>query len=372
MKLYQKSIDAEIENFDNPKFYNDYIWTMQQLGEGCIKIVDDLSNCISNLIISFSVLGLLSNINHIVLWTVMLSVVITAFIYNFIIKINFNKDVESNYYIRKRDYFKRVFYLKDYAKEIRISGISSLLLNKFKQNEINLVEVIYKYGEKLQKINFINGITISILLDIGLIVLLCFELFVSKKIGLGDFIASTYAIWSLFYSLNSLISGWNRFPEHSLRIEKMKKFMMAESVDIKKDAFTDDNVKINSITLKNISFSYDKNGKEILKNVNMEIYKGEKIAIVGKNGSGKTTLIKIILGLYKPQSGEILYNKKSLGAFNIKECWKNFGTVFQDFRVFAASLGENVALDLSYDCELVKNALNKSLFYNSERQKNYH
>ena len=78
-------------------------------------------------------------------------------------------------------------------------------------------------------------------------------------------------------------------------------------VEIKKDA-----LKEYSLELKNVSFRYSPNGEEVLRNVDMRIKAGEKIALVGHNGAGKTTLVKLLLRFYDPDSGELYFNGKNL------------------------------------------------------------
>jgi ATP-binding cassette subfamily B protein len=80
----------------------------------------------------------------------------------------------------------------------------------------------------------------------------------------------------------------------------------------------------------------------VLKNVSFTIRKGEKTAIVGYNGAGKTTLIKLVMRLYDPTEGRILYNGRDIRDYDLKEYRDRIGAVFQDYRIFAATLGENV------------------------------
>ena len=80
----------------------------------------------------------------------------------------------------------------------------------------------------------------------------------------------------------------------------------------------------------------------ILKNVDLKINRGEKIAFVGYNGAGKTTLIKLLMRLYDPAEGEILYNGENIRDFSPEHYRKHIGAVFQDYRIFAATLAENV------------------------------
>jgi ATP-binding cassette subfamily B protein len=80
----------------------------------------------------------------------------------------------------------------------------------------------------------------------------------------------------------------------------------------------------------------------VLKNVSFTIRKGEKTAIVGYNGAGKTTLIKLVMRLYDPTEGRILYNGRDIRAYDLHAYRERIGAVFQDYRIFAATLGENV------------------------------
>ena len=82
------------------------------------------------------------------------------------------------------------------------------------------------------------------------------------------------------------------------------------------------------------------------------------------NGSGKTTFIKLLCRLYDPTEGEILLNGIDIRKYNYKEYMMIFSVVFQDFKLFSLTLGENVSTKINYDEEEVKNALKKSGFHN--------
>lgn len=93
-----------------------------------------------------------------------------------------------------------------------------------------------------------------------------------------------------------------------------------------------------------VSFGYVP-GKTVLSNISMKINRGEKIAIVGYNGAGKSTLISLLLHLYNPEHGEILYNGKSIEEFDSASIHSRIGVVLQDYRIFALPLSENVLRD---------------------------
>jgi ATP-binding cassette subfamily B protein len=121
------------------------------------------------------------------------------------------------------------------------------------------------------------------------------------------------------------------------------------------------------LELKNMTFGYEGQATPALSNVNLTVNVGEKIAIVGHNGAGKTTLIKLLQRLYDPNEGEILLNGENIKNYRLSSYRNLFGTVFQDYRIFATTIAENVMLRgniTDEDRATVKDALERSGIYN--------
>lgn len=100
------------------------------------------------------------------------------------------------------------------------------------------------------------------------------------------------------------------------------------------------------IHLMNVSFQYDINAQPVLHDINLVLYPGQKVAIVGRSGSGKSTLGKLLLGLYLPSEGEIFYDKIPLRKMNFQEVRAQFGVVMQDIGLFNGSVRENIAFNI--------------------------
>lgn len=98
------------------------------------------------------------------------------------------------------------------------------------------------------------------------------------------------------------------------------------------------------IELENVSFTYPESDKEVLKNINLNLRKGENLALVGVNGAGKTTLVKIICGLYRPTEGKVLINGTDITEFNRDDYYKAISAVFQDPRFMPCTVLENVSM----------------------------
>lgn len=116
------------------------------------------------------------------------------------------------------------------------------------------------------------------------------------------------------------------------------------------------------VEFRNVSFKYPGSETYALKNVNMKFKIGQRLAVVGRNGSGKTTFIKLLCRLYDPTEGEILLNGIDIRKYNYKEYMDIFSVVFQDFKLFALTIGQNVAVSTEYDSERAEDCLEKAGF----------
>lgn len=116
------------------------------------------------------------------------------------------------------------------------------------------------------------------------------------------------------------------------------------------------------VEFRDVSFKYPGTDTYALRHVNIKFNVGERLAVVGMNGSGKTTFIKLLCRLYDPTEGEILLNGINIRKYDYREYMNIFSVVFQDFKLFAFSLAQNVAASVNYDSERVISCLKDSGF----------
>ena len=129
------------------------------------------------------------------------------------------------------------------------------------------------------------------------------------------------------------------------------------TLPVEKRAFCQDGDMEYEIELRNVSFRYPGSETWALRGVSARLCAGDKVAIVGPNGSGKTTLIKLLCRLYDPDEGEILLNGIDIRKYDYEEYLRLFSVVFQDFRLLAFPLGENVAASQDVDAQRARECL---------------
>lgn len=356
-ELFEKSLNLDLACFDDPEFYNDFVWAMNESDTRAIAVMDSTANMIHQVIVTSGVFSLLFSVEPLVAITLLLSSIVTMVCSILGNKESFKHSKEANPLWRKKDYVNRVFHLADYSKEIRISNASDLLIKEYDKNTKEIIKTDIKYGKRYF---LFYGVGWEALGNLTFFVILLYMVFGLKNgtTDVGTFAAAANVIWKIRWELVNLSESITQFVQHSLFIEKYREFLRfvpeisGEQTDLP---------EFKSLEFKNVSFTYDftshpkykfneekseppkaVEGKYVLKNINLKLNAGEKIAIVGYNGAGKTTLIKLMMRLYDATKGEILYNGKNIKSFEPKSYRQKIGAVFQDYKIFAATVAQNV------------------------------
>ena len=340
-ELYKKARELDQSCYDDPEFYNDFIWAIREADNRTGEIMENFSIFINRVVSSAVILVLLATMDWIVAVTLAVAVGLGFVFRNKLNKVNYKKNEELNPITRKLSYIGRVFYLPDHQKELRQGGIAEHLQEEYQRTTGTRVACIEKYAGKVLALSLIIGFLSDLIPHTGIVAYLVIRFLVDPGLSLGSFSASITATFKLFWTINDIGNYLTKFHEHSLYIEKVRKFVGYRPT-IKGDvtgvpAF-------DTLSVRGLSFAYpfSKDGKEALSGIDLEIKRGEKVAFVGYNGAGKTTLIKLLMRLYDATEGKILYNGQDITAFSPAEYRKHIGAVFQDYTVFAATVGENV------------------------------
>ena len=339
-ELFEKAVELDLDKYDDPSFYNDFIWAMDQSFTRSHMLMVDTRNMIRCLVATTTISAVLFSVDTL-LAVIVLAIsairVVCTFLQN---RTNLKFFEHINPLNRKDGYINRVFMLPDYAKDLRVSKVTEILDKEFANNMEEKNKVVRKFAKKRTLYLFLSQ-SIPTVGEIVIYIIIAYKILITRTMGIGDLAVAVSSIWRLSWQLRDFVDKIMRFHEHGIYIEKIIRFKNCapKITDGKLNA-----TPFSSLEIKNLCFSYNNGEKEVkaLKNVNLEIHKGEKIAIVGYNGAGKTTLTKLIMRLYNQQSGNILYNGKPLQKYTLSSLRKRCAAVFQDYRIFASTVAENV------------------------------
>jgi len=182
-------------------------------------------------------------------------------------------------------------------------------------------------------------------------------------ITIGEMLAIFAYAWVIMRPMDKLMNFTHLYfnaKSSIARLNEILKLDIEPKYELKVNPF--EGKKSASILLKNVSFSYDKHTK-ILKNINLEIKEGEKVAIIGETGSGKSTLAQILIGLYPIDSGEIFYNGVEIKEIGYKTIRENVGFVIQSPMMFNNTLRFNLTLGKNHSDEEIYEALKIAQLY---------
>lgn len=354
MNLMKKSKDLQsLSIFDNNTYFDD----LQLLKEGASwrpvnLIVFGVAIIQSGLTLLF-MLSLLARYNQWVAILLLIVMVPQSLSYYRIQKQAFETMVTRSKNARKLDYLSSLLLDRKDAKEVRLFNMFPAVIDRyiklFKDTRKNVDQVRMK---QMYVSSFFLGLVV-IVSGYG------FYWFASSVndgiIGAGALLMFVSVIASVSSSLATLVEDSSLLYDSLLWIEKYNRF----------EKYHDDfqsgskqlNVPVSQIKLSHVSFTYPFSDEEVLHDVNFNINKGEKIAIVGENGSGKSTLIKLLMRFYDPSKGEVDLNGNNLKDYDIKTYRNKLSATFQDYSKFKLSLFENVSVFRHGNEDKVKDAL---------------
>jgi len=361
--LYEKAKSVDLSNYDNPEFYNSFILTIESSSDNIANLLGLVRNYVGNLVSFVTIGGVLVTIDPVCL------VIILGIIGVFLPLSKKRGDLQmarrrdNTEYHRRSDYFQRIFYLQDYAKEVRMNNIHPILMDRYNEAADDVIDNQRRYWKKISLVSFVQDAGIQILGFMFILPLyLGYCVLVKETLSAGDFVAAFNGAYSIAVSVNFLtVWAVAIFSERGKMIEKYREFLKYEP-EIKDGAGTAECKEPEEIVIKNLDFTYEGNEEPTLRSINLTIKPYEKIALVGYNGAGKTTLTNLLLRLYDVTDGQILIGGEDIRDVTVSSHRDRFAAVFQDFQLFACKTGENVALSDKYDEERVKEALRHSGF----------
>lgn len=217
-----------------------------------------------------------------------------------------------------------------------LNGKKSKLI-KFKEKLNELIKVSIKQSKSM--VIFMENTQLISNFGSLLILFIAGLLILKGQFTIGLYTSFSLYIGKVFSSAQGIATIGTTIKPSCLSIERIYELLDMKDENTGRNKVL--NQEINSIKLKEVSFKYDEN-KTVLKSLNFEMKKGEKVLIKGENGSGKSTLIKLFMGLYDQSSGNILYNNIDVTEINTESLRERVGIVSQNIFLFRGTVIENI------------------------------
>lgn len=367
--FFEKVRKVDMEHFDNPDYYDSYIRAFNQADNHCISVFDTIADIIGNFLSLTTLITIIIFLDPLIIGISVLTMILTIIISLKLNKINYKQEVDSVTAHRKQDYVNRIYYLNQFAKELRVYSLHNIFVRILNNSSNELIRIINKYKGKKTIYSLVQSL-LQVIFIFGTLTYLSLRVY-NKQITVGDFAALLSGSQQLTQMLSGFFNFIPKLQEHSLYINDLTEFLSHKNSVIENNILSKKDYKTGGdIILKNISFKYPNKKEYAIKDVTLHIKNKQKVALVGKNGAGKTTLVKLLLRLYDPIKGEIYYNNENIKNININKLRENIGVVFQDYQSYSLSIGENVLMkeiEKKYE-KNVWNALKQSGLYNKVKR----
>lgn len=253
---------------------------------------------------------------------------------------------------RRMDYVNTVGSGSEYAKDLRIFGVKPWLTEIY--DKAKDLTIALKCKE--QNVNMIGSVSDIVLtfLRNGIAYAYLINMAIGGNLSAAEFVLYFTAFGTFTNWVKWILGGMNALRKESLDISTVRE--MIEYPEIFK---FEDGEPLNvdphgkyEIKLENVTFRYPETERDVLKNINLTLHPGEKLAVVGMNGAGKTTLVRLICGFYDPTEGRVLLNGEDIRKYNRRDYYKLFSAVFQDFDIIAATIAQNIAQDMDGNIDM--------------------
>lgn len=323
------------------------------------SVIEQAMTLVSQVITMIGLIAILTTLNPLLIIFLFVMAVITTLInkktqkvmydfYQLLIPVN-----------RKFGYYAKVTTDFSYGKDIRLYEMDKLLIDRIAEYNETSLSVFTKLYVVLGRYLGYNELVLQ--LQMVLVYVYMAYKVVTKSIGFGDFTMYASAATQFGQCLSIVGSTYMEMSQMCRYLEPYLEFDALKSTRSNGKRTLDSSLTP-TIEFRGVSFKYPKSDAYALKDVNITIKAGEKLSIVGLNGAGKTTFIKLLTRLYEPTEGGIYLNGINILEYDLKSYLELMSVVFQDFKLLAFSVKENIVFDEEVDDDSVISILKEAGF----------
>src|SRR5437899_1738555 len=244
---------------------------------------------------------------------------------------------------RQMDYLRQVAGSREGAKEVKLFGLNKFFTGRFQ----SLAHQIYLEDVALSRSKLIIGGLLGVIGTLGYYGAYVYVIWRTLRgaYDIGQFTFLTVAIQQASSNLQQVFSTASGIADQALFLTDLIAFFeMQPTVHSNPNGLPAPTPIRSGFEFRNVSFAYPGTERTVLKNFNLTLSPGERIALIGENGQGKTTVVKLITRLYDPTDGQILLDCIDLREYSLEDLHRNIGVIFQDFMRYEMTARENIAV----------------------------
>jgi ATP-binding cassette, subfamily B, bacterial len=244
---------------------------------------------------------------------------------------------------RQMDYLRQVAGSREGAKEVKLFGLNKFFTDRFK----SLAHQIYVEDVALSRSKLIIGGLLGVIGTLGYYGAYVYVIWRTLRgaYDIGQFTFLTAAIQQASSNLQQVFSTASGIADQALFLTDLIAFFEIQpTVQSNPNGLPTPSPIRQGFEFRNVSFAYPGTERMVLKNFDLTLSPGERIALIGENGQGKTTVVKLITRLYDPTEGQILLDGIDLREYSLEDLHRNIGVIFQDFMRYEMTARENIAV----------------------------
>ncbi|RHD15221.1 ABC transporter ATP-binding protein [Eubacterium ventriosum] len=347
-KRMDKLFHTDFKNMESPDFldYAQRAKTALNRGKGFHGVLYQSRNFIAQgtlMILSAALIGIQNLLMMIIFIVISFGIVKISSFFTKRDKIKFSDAMAPTW--RKMNYLESTTKNFDFAKDIRLFNMSNAFFNQLSGVNETYKELNRKHHNRMVLWEVSLG-SVLIVQKILMYTWLVYNV-VTGAYQISDFVLYVGLVSTFHASVGYVNWIYSDMRTNSLMINDYRNFIDwkedRETADEKDGHITEINLDKFEFRFENVSFKYPGHDNYVLKNVNLTIKNGAKLAVVGVNGAGKTTFIKLMMKLYEPSEGRILLNDVDIKEYNREEYFKLFSPVFQNVECFAMPIYQNIS-----------------------------
>ncbi|MFK7932382.1 MAG: ABC transporter ATP-binding protein [Saprospiraceae bacterium] len=341
--LIDKATSIDISYYENPEYHDTFHLAQQQAMFRPVQILRNLTDLLRSGLLLLSLAGLLVYLHWAIAIILLCFALPIAGVKWYYSRKLFEWEKRRINLEREAHYLNQILTTDTYAKEVRIFNLKLPLKKQFVELRKLLFGEKLKIGKQRARAGFFarSAEIIAMTLTYGFIAWRTFN----GAISIGDLVMYFQAFQkgqaAIQQSIGAAVGLYNNrlFLSHLFELLKIQSLLQQPEQPLSLPPVLQEGIKVEQL-----NFTYPNTMRPVLKNINLELKKGQVIALVGENGSGKTTLVKLLCRLYDSQQGKISWDNVDIKTLNISDLRKRISVIYQDFAKYFLTIQDNIQM----------------------------